>query len=219
LSRPSDFESHAYADGTGCGERKHHRLRDRSETRKQRSLSEQLPLKQLAASFRIWLLVTVAAAILGAGWLGSSSIGGWIRSRSDHRIQQEIQTLTLCELLANPKAHDLKVIRVRAVLNVSDGDRSLYDPACLTMEPMVGVVPDPSLHYDPRGGIPEKYYDLVKSDIDTKSAGAQMTMVGRFEGPNFLKDGRLSRFQHQFILMRIEAAEPEPPDVFQSANS
>jgi hypothetical protein len=32
-------------------------------------------------------------------------------------------------------------------------------------------------------------------------------MVGRFEGPNFLKGGRISTFAHRFIVMRLEKAE------------
>ena len=53
-------------------------------------------------------------------------------------VPSNIPTVTLCELLANPQSYDVKVIRVEAILVANHGDRSLYDPSCITREPMVG---------------------------------------------------------------------------------
>ena len=121
--------------------------------------------------------------------------------------QSVIPTVTLCELLANPQFYDVKVIRVEAILVANHGDRSLYDPSCITMEPMVGVQPDPSLQFEPEGGVDRAFYDLVEQKSADKTASERMMMVGRFEGPNFLKDGRQSRFQHKLVLMKLERAE------------
>lgn len=51
----------------------------------------------------------------------------------------EVPTVVFCDLLANPMAYDMKVIRVHAVLVVNHDYRALYDPSCITKEPMVSV--------------------------------------------------------------------------------
>jgi len=190
---------------------------------KQRSLADpsQLNMHRFSRWFRILLLAVGVAGLASAVWaVYRFSHVEKPKSSSDHQssTQQDMPTVTLCELLANPKVYDMKVIRVRAILGVHDGARSLYDPSCITMEPMVGVEPDPSLHYEPSLGVEKKFYDLVRPETEIKEGGARMVMVGRFEGPNFSKDGRKSRFQHQFLLMRIEKAEPETPDVTPSTH-
>jgi hypothetical protein len=185
---------------------------------KQRSLAEQPPqlnMFHFSQLIRTLLLVIGVAGLASAAWaVYRFSVVEKFKTSSEHgsSTQQHLSTLTLCELLANPKAYDMKVIRVRAILVVNHGDRSLYDASCITMDPMVGVEPDPSLHRKPGDRVSEEFYDLVRPDYETKEASARMVMVGRFEGPNFLNDGRKSRFQHQFILMRIEKAEPVTSD-------
>jgi len=121
----------------------------------------------------------------------------------------EVPTVLFCDLLSNPKAYDMKVIRAQAVLVVNHDYRALYDPSCITKEPMVGVEPDSSLHYEPSDAVPEKLFELVtRPETEIKEGSARVVMVGKFEGPNFRKDGRISRFQHHFIVMRVEKAEP-----------
>jgi hypothetical protein len=158
------------------------------------------------------------------GLLALISVGlviGWGRvyrrpsiksSELSSHAQEGLPTVTLCQVLAKPELYDRKVIRLRAIVAVHDSDRSLYDPSCITMEPMVGVTPEASLQYDPAKSISREFYDLVRPESGGTSGGAMMVMVGRFEGPNLTKDGRTSRFQHQFVLMSIEEAEPLSPD-------
>jgi hypothetical protein len=177
---------------------------------KQRTLanSQQLEVRCIPPWFRILLLAIAVASLAAAAWAGYHfSIIGEPKPSAGYQdaAQSEIMTVSLCELLANPAAYDLRVIRVPAILVANDG-ASLYDPACITMEPMVAVEPDVSLLHEPSEGIQKQFFDLVQPHNETKGS-ARMVMIGRFEGPNFVKDGRKSRFQHQFILMRIEAAE------------
>jgi hypothetical protein len=126
--------------------------------------------------------------------------------QSSTAAMSEVPTVVFCDLLANPTAYDMKVIRVQAVLVVNHNYRALYDPSCITKEPMVSIEPDSSLHYEPSDAVPEKLYDLVvRPESEIKEGSARVVMVGRFEGPNFRKDGRrISRFQHRFIVMRLE---------------
>lgn len=187
---------------------------------KQRSLAEppRLDMDRFPRWFRIVLLAIGVAALASAAWAAYrfSIVETAKPSPSYQAIQSEIPTVTLCELLANPATYDLKIIRVQAILIVNNGYRSLYDPSCITMEPMVGVEPDPTLHYESSAGVEKKFYDLVRPESKTKEGSARMVMVGRFEGPNFSKDGRKSRFQHQLILMHIEKAEPVKSDATHS---
>jgi hypothetical protein len=180
---------------------------------KRRVLAEHLTVTKVVGRIPLLVIGGVAAAVVV--WLigGASSLNRGFQSLTGTQpvANQEIPTLTLCQLLASPEKYDLKVIRIRSTLLVNDGDRSLYDQSCVTMEPMVGVLSDPSLHYNASEGIQEEFYDLLDPTNEIKQAGARVTMVGRFEGPNFPKDGRQSRFQHQFIVMRIEKAESEKP--------
>lgn len=190
--------------------------------RKQRSLAGPLHqnMHRFSHWFRILLLAIGVAGLASAAWAvyRFSIVEKPKPSPGYQSIQSEMPTVTLCELLSNPATYDLKVIRVQAILVVNNGDRSLYDPSCITMEPMVGVEPDPSLHYEPSDGVEKKFYDLVRPESETRQGSARMVMVGRFEGPNFSKDGRKSRFQHQLILMRIEKAEPVTADATPSTH-
>lgn len=173
---------------------------------KQRSLA--VPPYVNARHFSWW-----SRSVLLIAALGSLVAGGWalhqspLDSPAPDSLEGQQEILTLCEVLANPSIYDSKIIRLEARLVVHDGDRSLYDPACTTMEPMLGVEADPSLHYELGGKVQKEFYDLVRLQNVNKAGSADTIMVGRFEGPNFLKDGRKSRFQHQFIVMSIEKAE------------
>lgn len=128
-------------------------------------------------------------------------------SHSDQPATGEVPTVALCELLANPVAYDMKIVRVKAILVVNHGDRSLYDPSCIPREPIIGVEPDPFLHYESRAGVPEQFYHLLRPENEIREGSARVIIVGRFEGPNFAKDGRKSRFQHRFVVMQVEKAE------------
>ena len=166
--------------------------------------------------FLPWL----ARALIGLGIVSSvfwlvgdfSQPGKLKRNQTSSASMSEVPTVAFCDLLANPTVYDMKVIRVEAVLVVNNDYRALYDPSCITKEPMVGVEPDSSLHYEPSDAVPEKLYDLVVSpESEIKEGSARVVMVGRFEGPNFLKDGRISRFQHRFVVMHLEKAGPILP--------
>jgi hypothetical protein len=162
----------------------------------------------------LWLVIAllVLGVVTGVLWL----VRGYSQAeklkqhhQSSTAAQSEVPTVAFCDLLANPKAYDLKVIRVQAVLVVNHDYRALYDPSCITKEPMVSVEADSSLHYESSDAVPEKLYQLlVRPESEIKEGSARVVMVGRFEGPNFRKDGRISRFQHRFIVMHLEKAEP-----------
>jgi hypothetical protein len=161
----------------------------------------------------LWLVIALLALgiVTGVVWLvrGFSQAGKLKEHQSSTAAMSEVSTVAFCDLLANPTAYDMKVIRVQAVLVVNHDYRALYDPSCITKEPMVSVEPDSSLHYEPSDAVPEKLYELVvRPESEIKEGSARVVMVGRFEGPNFRKDGRISRFQHRFIVMRLEKAEP-----------
>ena len=165
---------------------------------------------------RFTLLLVIAlltlGAVTGVVWLVRtfSQTG---KLKQYHQLStaamSEVPTVAFCDLLAKPTAFDMKVIRVQAVLVVNHDYRALYDPSCKTKEPMVGVEPDSSLRYEPSDAVPEKLYELVvRPESEIKEGSARVVMVGKFEGPNFRKDGRISRFQHRFTVMRLEKAEP-----------
>lgn len=164
--------------------------------------------------FRLWLVIAFLTLGIGAGvvWL----VRGYSQAKKLKQNHQsstpttsEVTTVAFCDLLANPKAYDMKVIRVQAVLVVNHDYRALYDPSCITKEPMVSVEADSSLHYESSDAVPEKLYQLlVRPESEIKEGSARVVVVGRFEGPNFRKDGRVNRFQHRFIVMNLEKAEP-----------
>lgn len=174
---------------------------------KQRSLIDHVPFQGQAGLSRALGLAGLVAAILAAAGLSFALLSTRFARHESRRSERTPPTIGLCELLANPKAYDLQIIKVTATVTVNDGDRSLYDPACITMEPMVGVVADPSLKYDPSAGIPKQFFDVIQSGKQSNSSGTRMTLVGRFQGPNFPKDGRMSRFQHQLVVIGLEKAE------------
>jgi hypothetical protein len=164
---------------------------------------------------KLWLIpVLLILAILGTVWL----VRGFSQPEKlkeyyplSAAFVPEVPTVAFCDLLANPTAYDMKLIRLQAVLVVNHDYRALYDPSCITKEPMVGVEPDSSLLDESSDAVPEKLYELVvRPESEIKEGSARVVMVGRFEGPNFRKDGRISRFQHRFIVIRLEKAEAVP---------
>ena len=161
-----------------------------------------------------WLVIVLLTLgiITGVVWLvrGFSQHGKLKEyHQSSTASMSEAPTVAFCDLLANPTAYDMKIIRIQAVLVVNRDNRTLYDPSCITKEPMVSIESDSSLHYEPSSTVPEKLYELVvRPESEIKEGSARVVMIGRFEGPNFRKDGRISRFQHRFIVMRLEKAEP-----------
>ena len=179
-----------------------------------RSLADSQKLASHAYStrYRTPLLCVVAVVITSAAFWAIQRFSVIERQKSlrgySSSVKSGIPTVSLCELLANPRSYDVKVVRVEAIFIANHGDRSLYDQSCITMEPMVGVELDAALQFEPGGNVDKAFYDLIEQASENKTASARMTMVGRFEGPNFLKDGRQSRFQHQLVLMKLEKAEP-----------
>lgn len=132
----------------------------------------------------------------------------------------DVPTVAFCHLLANPTEYNQRVIRTRAVLIINAYVRSLYDPSCLTKEPMVGIELDPSFQYEVSDKVQREVFDLLRGEGEPKEESARVTIIGRFTGPIlpkgsvFIKDNSKKKYQYQhlFNIMRLERAEPESPN-------
>jgi hypothetical protein len=137
-------------------------------------------------------------------------------SAVSYNTVSEVPTVAFCDLLANPTDYSHKIIRLQAVLTVNDYVRSLSDStSCLTPHPMVGVVLDPSFESESSNEAQRDVYDFLREE-GRKAGSTRVTSVGRFEGPllpegsTFLRDKPASKYQyqHRFVIMRVEKAEP-----------
>jgi hypothetical protein len=94
------------------------------------------------------LTLCFVAALLTAGistfaWLARKPLPASELQVSNASSTQS-PTVAICDLLSNPTAYDMKIIRVEGVIVVNSHYRALYDPSCLTMDPMIGVEADSS---------------------------------------------------------------------------
>lgn len=134
----------------------------------------------------MWLVIALLtlAIVAGVVWLvrGFSQTGQLKEHQSSIAFRSEGPIVAFCDLLANPKAYDMKVIRVQAVLVVNHDYRALYDPSCINKEPMVSVEADSSLHYESSDAVPEKLYQLVvRPESEIQEGSARVVLLGRFE--------------------------------------
>lgn len=80
----------------------------------------------------LWLVIVLLslAIVTGVVWLvcSYSQSARQKENQSSTVSMSGVPTVVFCDLLANPTAYDMKVIRVQAVLVVNQDYRALYDP-------------------------------------------------------------------------------------------
>ena len=120
---------------------------------------------------------------------------------------QQAREVSFCDLVRSPGRYDKSIIRTKAVMHVDRENEFLYDPQCdKGIASPVWADYDPSYIYsDVR--VRQRLTELIRPRLSQPSRSAQVTVVGRFEGPDGGPYGHLDGYPSRFSIMRIEQAE------------
>lgn len=112
-----------------------------------------------------------------------------------------------CDLIRSPERYDKSIIRTHAILHLDRENEFLFDPDCDTNHASpVWVDFDPSYIYSDKK-LDAKLTELLRPRLSSSSRMAQVTVVGRFDGPKGGPYGHLDGYPTRFSIMRLEQAE------------
>ena len=154
------------------------------------------------------LFIILALAIL----LSGSSVANAQGIAAD---KPQVPTVSFCDLARNPSRYDGKTVRVRAILirnhigGVDCCDQFLMDLSCYGDDTVVVATVDPSYRWDAEI---HRAFDSISSKRDDQgNSRADVTVVGRYDGPTGIGFGNLNWARSQFEIMRYEQVKPVDP--------
>ncbi len=115
-------------------------------------------------------------------------------------------TIPLCELIRDSETYDKEIVRTQAVFFSNMENTFLFDPACRDGNTAIWTEFDPSYVYTDQA-LKEKFDQLLCPEAPCPRGTAQVTVVGRFEGPADGPYGHLGGYRFKFSLIRLEQAE------------
>ena len=115
-------------------------------------------------------------------------------------------TIPLCELIRDFDTYDNGIVRTQAMLFTNMENTYLFDPACRDGNTAVWAEFDPSYVYTD-DALKERLDQLLCSESPCPIGVAQVTVVGRFDGPGNGPYGHLSNYRFRLSLIRLEQAE------------
>ena len=115
-------------------------------------------------------------------------------------------TVPLCELIRDFDTYDKGIVRTQAMLFTNMENTYLFDPACRDGNTAVWAEFDPSYVYTD-DALKERLDQLLCPESPCPTGTAQVTVVGRFDGPADGPYGHLSSYRFRFSLIRLEQAE------------
>jgi hypothetical protein len=120
-------------------------------------------------------------------------------------VVDKAPTVELCELLRDGEHYDQLVVRTNAVLFVDRENETLFSPSCDSGDNHAWVEFDPSYIYTNKN-IRATLTELIRPKQEAPTRKAQVTVVGRFEGPNMGPYGHLDSYKYRFSIIRLENA-------------
>jgi hypothetical protein len=132
--------------------------------------------------------------------------------------EQQIPTVAFCDLVSAPTQYLGKMVRVRATIYFDStgvfNNKVMYDPAtCSGGENRVWVEFDPA-SYTSLGVAGKTLGNLIIPDKGPHWVRrAEIVAVGRLDDENKRKEPPINLYRFQFIVYRLEQAEPVARDV------
>ena len=115
-------------------------------------------------------------------------------------------TVPLCELIRDFDTYEKGIVRTTAVLFSTIENTYLIDPACRDENSAIWTEFDPSYVYTD-AALKERLNQLLCPESPCGTGTAQVTVVGRFDGPADGPYGHLSNYRCRFSVIRLERAE------------
>lgn len=119
----------------------------------------------------------------------------------------EAEKVAFCDLVSSPQLYNRKIVRTQASAVATSELAFLYDASCDSKEPWIDFEFENDQASKTLGPL------LDRSLGKDKPRRANITVVGRFDGPSKEGYGHLNSFRFHFLIMAVEKAEPTPPDV------
>ena len=116
------------------------------------------------------------------------------------------QSVSFCELIANPEQYRNKVIQTEAILYSDQENSALYSPDCVGPEKYVWANFEPGYQYRDES-VKRKFKDVDCPIPRCPSVETKVTVDGRFEGPSEQGYGHMSSYRFRFVIVRIVSAE------------
>jgi hypothetical protein len=165
-------------------------------------------LPPIEVEMRLMVFIILALAIL----LSGSSVANAQGTSAD---KPQVPTVSFCDLARNPSRYDGKTVRVRATLirnhigGVDCCDPFLTDLSCYGDDTIMVAKVDPSYRWDAE--ILRAFDSISSKRDDQGNSRADVTVVGRYDGPTGIGYGNLNWARSQFVIMRYEQVKPVNP--------
>jgi len=125
---------------------------------------------------------------------------------------KQAPTVPFCELIRDSPRYDKGIVRTQGIFFRNMENAYLFDPACGGENANIWVEFDPAYVYTD-DALKKKLDQFLCPSQPCPIGRAQVTVVGRFEGPSTGPYGHLNGYRFRFSLIRLEQA-----DVAQSPN-
>lgn len=122
-------------------------------------------------------------------------------------LVQQAPTVAFCQLVNNPAQFNGKLVRTQAIFYADAENEVLYDLMCEDERSLTWVSYDASYVYSDKN-VKKRFEDLLCLTSPCPSGKVNTVVVGRFEGPSEKGYGHLNGYRYQFVIMRMEQAEP-----------
>jgi len=118
---------------------------------------------------------------------------------------EQASTVPYCELVRNATRFNNVIVRTEAIFYKNLENSIFRDPRC--SDNLTWVEFDPAYAYSSET-LKNKFTELACLKQARCEGNAQITVVGRFEGPKETGYGHLGCCPTRFLIMRIEKVEP-----------
>jgi len=125
---------------------------------------------------------------------------------------KQAPTVPFCELIRDSARYDKGIVRTQATFFRNMENAYLFDPACGDENAYIWVEFDPAYGYTD-DALKKKLDQLLCPSQPCPIGRAQVTVVGRFEGPDGGPYGHLNDYRFRLSFIRLEHA-----DVAQTSN-
>jgi hypothetical protein len=120
---------------------------------------------------------------------------------------KKAETIPFCDLLNHPRRYNGRIVRTQAIYVGTLETEMLYDPSCLRKDTWTQYK---SANIKAADQL-DRY--LPRPLLTGKPARAEVTVVGRFQGPSKKGFGHLNFAKLRFVVLRLEKVESVAADV------
>lgn len=119
---------------------------------------------------------------------------------------KQAPTVAFCELIRDSARYDKSIVRTQATFFRNMENAYLSDPSCAHENAYVWAEFDPAYVYTD-DALKKKFEQLLCPTQPCPTGRAQITVVGRFEGPSGGPYGHLNDYRFRFSFIRLEQAD------------